>query len=89
MVQFLLLMVALDKLYYSPLGKFMDERDSTIREMPTTRCSTPPTTRTQKDRTIRGFLELRIREKEEVSDLEVGSGGEKGCCAVRCRRPPS
>ncbi|CAN6540327.1 unnamed protein product [Malus baccata var. baccata] len=32
MVQFLLLMVALDKLYYSPLGKFMDERDAAIRE---------------------------------------------------------
>ncbi|KRX12137.1 ATP synthase subunit b', chloroplastic, partial [Trichinella nelsoni] len=31
-VQFLLLMVALDKLYYSPLGKFMDERDAAIRE---------------------------------------------------------
>ncbi|XP_050366297.1 ATP synthase subunit b', chloroplastic [Argentina anserina] len=30
-VQFLLLMVALDKLYYSPLGKFMDERDADIR----------------------------------------------------------
>ncbi|KAM0973956.1 hypothetical protein ACFX2I_017077 [Malus domestica] len=32
MVQFLLLMVALDKLYYSPLGNFMDERDAAIRE---------------------------------------------------------
>ncbi|KAH0989561.1 hypothetical protein GBA52_001044, partial [Prunus armeniaca] len=32
MVQFLLLMVALDKLYYSPLRKFMDERDAAIRE---------------------------------------------------------
>ncbi|KAL6212058.1 hypothetical protein ACLB2K_017280 [Fragaria x ananassa] len=31
-VQFLLLMVALDKVYYSPLGKFMDERDAAIRE---------------------------------------------------------
>ncbi|XP_068312335.1 ATP synthase subunit b', chloroplastic-like [Pyrus communis] len=31
-VQFLLLMVVLDKLYYSPLGKFRDERDSAIRE---------------------------------------------------------
>ena len=31
-VQFLLLMVALDKIYYSPLGKFMDERDADIRE---------------------------------------------------------
>lgn len=31
-VQFLLLMVALDKLYYSPLGKFMDDRDAAIRE---------------------------------------------------------
>lgn len=32
MVQFLLLMVALDKIYYTPLGKFMDERDAAIRE---------------------------------------------------------
>lgn len=31
-VQFLLLMVALDKIYYSPLGKFMDDRDAAIRE---------------------------------------------------------
>lgn len=32
MGQFLLLMVALDKIYFSPLGKFMDDRDSEIRE---------------------------------------------------------
>ncbi|MED6187785.1 hypothetical protein PIB30_079804 [Stylosanthes scabra] len=32
MVEFLLLMVALDKVYFSPLGKFMDERDAAIRE---------------------------------------------------------
>ncbi|RAL52823.1 hypothetical protein DM860_007591 [Cuscuta australis] len=32
MVQFLLLMVALDKIYYSPLGKFMDERDAAIKD---------------------------------------------------------
>ncbi|XP_008796790.2 ATP synthase subunit b', chloroplastic [Phoenix dactylifera] len=30
-VEFLLLMVALDKLYFTPLGKFMDERDAAIR----------------------------------------------------------
>ena len=29
--EFLLLMVALDKLYFTPLGKFMDERDAAIR----------------------------------------------------------
>ncbi|CAL1388063.1 unnamed protein product [Linum trigynum] len=32
MAQFLLLMVGLDKVYYSPLGKFMDERDAAIKE---------------------------------------------------------
>lgn len=32
MGEFLLLMFALDKLYFSPLGKFMDERDSAIKE---------------------------------------------------------
>lgn len=32
MAQFLLLMVALDKIYYSPLGKFMDERNAAIKE---------------------------------------------------------
>ncbi|KAI4377613.1 hypothetical protein MLD38_015211 [Melastoma candidum] len=32
MVQFLLLMFALDKVYFTPLGKFMDERDAAIRE---------------------------------------------------------
>ncbi|KAJ1410939.1 Ubiquitin-like domain superfamily [Sesbania bispinosa] len=32
MAEFLLLMVALDKIYFTPLGKFMDERDSAIRE---------------------------------------------------------
>ncbi|RYR44584.1 hypothetical protein Ahy_A08g040898 isoform D [Arachis hypogaea] len=32
MVEFLLLMVALDKVYFTPLGKFMDERDAAIRE---------------------------------------------------------
>ncbi|XP_052210172.1 ATP synthase subunit b', chloroplastic [Diospyros lotus] len=32
MAEFLLLMFALDKIYYSPLGKFMDERDAAIRE---------------------------------------------------------
>lgn len=31
-VEFLLLMVALDKIYYTPLGNFMDERDAAIRE---------------------------------------------------------
>ncbi|NBJ04546.1 hypothetical protein D3Z62_32340, partial [Lachnospiraceae bacterium] len=31
-VEFLFLMFALDKLYYSPLGNFMDERDAAIRE---------------------------------------------------------
>ncbi|CAM8886280.1 unnamed protein product [Rhodiola kirilowii] len=31
MAEFLFLMFALDKLYYSPLGKFMDERDSMIK----------------------------------------------------------
>ncbi|KAG6420386.1 hypothetical protein SASPL_116912 [Salvia splendens] len=31
-VEFLFLMFAMDKLYYSPLGKFMDERDAAIRE---------------------------------------------------------
>ncbi|KAL2518042.1 ATPase [Abeliophyllum distichum] len=31
-VEFLFLMFALDKIYYSPLGKFMDERDAAIRE---------------------------------------------------------
>jgi F-type H+-transporting ATPase subunit b len=30
-IEFLLLMVALDKLYFSPLGKFMDDRDAKIR----------------------------------------------------------
>ncbi|CAI9096638.1 OLC1v1032830C1 [Oldenlandia corymbosa var. corymbosa] len=30
--EFLILMVALDKIYYSPLGKFMDERDAAIKE---------------------------------------------------------
>ncbi|XP_052520214.1 uncharacterized protein LOC128071366 [Budorcas taxicolor] len=32
MGEFLLLMFALDKIYFSPLGKFMDERDADIRE---------------------------------------------------------
>lgn len=32
MGEFLLLMVALDKIYFSPLGKFMDDRDAEIRE---------------------------------------------------------
>ncbi|XP_058071987.1 ATP synthase subunit b', chloroplastic [Magnolia sinica] len=32
MAEFLLLMVTLDKIYYTPLGKFMDERDAAIRE---------------------------------------------------------
>ncbi|XP_014498554.1 ATP synthase subunit b', chloroplastic [Vigna radiata var. radiata] len=32
MVEFLFLMVALDKIWFTPLGKFMDERDSAIRE---------------------------------------------------------
>lgn len=31
-VEFLLLMVALDKIYFTPLGKFMDDRDAAIRE---------------------------------------------------------
>ncbi|XP_051129261.1 ATP synthase subunit b', chloroplastic [Andrographis paniculata] len=31
-VEFLFLMFALDKVYYTPLGKFMDERDAAIRE---------------------------------------------------------
>ncbi|XP_058781008.1 ATP synthase subunit b', chloroplastic [Vicia villosa] len=30
-VEFLFLMVALDKLYFTPLGNFMDERDASIR----------------------------------------------------------
>ncbi|CAL9133395.1 unnamed protein product [Musa textilis] len=30
-IEFLLLMVALDKIYFTPLGKFMDERDAAIR----------------------------------------------------------
>lgn len=30
--EFLLLMVALDKIYFTPLGKFMDERDTAIKE---------------------------------------------------------
>ncbi|KAM7459503.1 hypothetical protein LguiA_036497 [Lonicera macranthoides] len=32
MAEFLILMVALDKLYYTPVGKFMDERDAAIKE---------------------------------------------------------
>ncbi|CAN4099832.1 unnamed protein product [Withania somnifera] len=32
MAEFLFLMFALDKLYFSPLGKFMDERDAAIKE---------------------------------------------------------
>ncbi|KAH0658847.1 hypothetical protein KY289_027595 [Solanum tuberosum] len=32
MAEFLFLMFALDKIYFSPLGKFMDERDSSIKE---------------------------------------------------------
>ncbi|MBH0219777.1 hypothetical protein GH793_16485, partial [Listeria monocytogenes] len=31
-VEFLFLMVALDKVYYTPLGKFMDDRDAAIKE---------------------------------------------------------
>lgn len=31
-LEFLFLMFALDKVYYTPLGKFMDERDAAIRE---------------------------------------------------------
>ncbi|KAI3454212.1 hypothetical protein Pfo_010875 [Paulownia fortunei] len=31
-LEFLFLMFALDKIYYTPLGKFMDERDAAIRE---------------------------------------------------------
>lgn len=30
-LEFLLLMVALDKIYFTPLGKFMEERDASIR----------------------------------------------------------
>ncbi|GFZ08348.1 ATPase, F0 complex, subunit B/B', bacterial/chloroplast [Actinidia rufa] len=33
MAEFLFLMVALDKVWFSPLGKFMDDRDAQIREM--------------------------------------------------------
>lgn len=33
MVQFLALMVALDKVYYTPLGNFMDARDKEIKAM--------------------------------------------------------
>ncbi|KAL6985257.1 ATP synthase subunit b 2 [Sarracenia purpurea var. burkii] len=32
MAEFLFLMFALDKVYYTPLGKFMDERDAMIKE---------------------------------------------------------
>uniref|UniRef100_A0A0D6R2D8 ATP synthase subunit b', chloroplastic n=1 Tax=Araucaria cunninghamii TaxID=56994 RepID=A0A0D6R2D8_ARACU len=32
MVEFLLLMVALDKVWFQPLGKFMDDRDENIRQ---------------------------------------------------------
>lgn len=32
MVQFLVLMVALDKIYFTPLGSFMDQRDAAIKE---------------------------------------------------------
>ncbi|KAF8393168.1 hypothetical protein HHK36_021409 [Tetracentron sinense] len=32
MAEFLFLMVALDKIYFTPLGKFMDERDAAIKE---------------------------------------------------------
>nr|DAD27216.1 TPA_asm: hypothetical protein HUJ06_028684 [Nelumbo nucifera] len=32
MAEFLLLMFALDKIYFTPLGKFMDERDAAIKE---------------------------------------------------------
>ncbi|KAG6739274.1 hypothetical protein POTOM_056865 [Populus tomentosa] len=32
MVEFLVLMVALDKIWFSPLGNFMDERDAAIKE---------------------------------------------------------
>uniref|UniRef100_A0A5B7BID8 ATP synthase subunit b', chloroplastic n=1 Tax=Davidia involucrata TaxID=16924 RepID=A0A5B7BID8_DAVIN len=32
MAEFLILMVALDKIYYTPLGNFMDERDAAIKE---------------------------------------------------------
>ncbi|GAB4831765.1 ATP synthase subunit b 2, partial [Ancistrocladus abbreviatus] len=32
MVEFLLLMFALDKIYFTPLGNFMDERDAAIKE---------------------------------------------------------
>lgn len=32
MVEFLLLMFTLDKLYFTPLGKFMDDRDASIKE---------------------------------------------------------
>ncbi|KAJ8534976.1 hypothetical protein K7X08_016704 [Anisodus acutangulus] len=32
MTEFLVLMFALDKIYFSPLGKFMDERDGAIKE---------------------------------------------------------
>ncbi|XP_043724898.1 ATP synthase subunit b', chloroplastic [Telopea speciosissima] len=32
MTEFLVLMVALDKIYFTPLGKFMDERDAAIKE---------------------------------------------------------
>lgn len=32
MAEFLFLMFALDKIYYSPLGNFMDERDAAIKE---------------------------------------------------------
>ncbi|GKU87289.1 hypothetical protein SLEP1_g1713 [Rubroshorea leprosula] len=32
MAQFLILMFALDKIYFTPLGKFMDERDAAIKE---------------------------------------------------------
>ena len=32
MAEFLLLMFALDKIYFTPLGDFMDQRDSAIKE---------------------------------------------------------
>ncbi|KAL6502086.1 hypothetical protein OROGR_027219 [Orobanche gracilis] len=76
-LEFLFLMFALDKIYYTPLGRFMDERDAAIREKLESVNDTSSEVRALEDqaaavmRTARAEISAALNKMKRETQIEV------------------
>ncbi|GJN08261.1 hypothetical protein PR202_ga26167 [Eleusine coracana subsp. coracana] len=83
-IEFLLLMVALDKLYFTPLGKFMDERDAKIRgELGSVKAASEEVKQLEEQaaavmKAARAEIRRRAQQDEEGDHRRAGGQARRG-----------